>query len=234
MYALPIESVSPIRSAVPIESALPMMPKTPDTVLITAPHAHCDKSTLIRTCDRLAKNMAQALAKSLETARIPTKSFLAQTLRSECDLNRDRCLLTPYRQVLRKYIVENLNKIAILADIHSFPPDEPDWRGNHLVILDQVSDLVNNLLNPSDRFSWYAISLYRHCVSSGWSVLLVQGAQNSIVAEMQSWEQKIKRIATPSLPTFLLEFNEGLSDRDQSGLTNTISEWIVYYVKNPL
>jgi len=177
-------------------------------IILTAPHAFCIEK-FERHCDRLAKKAAITISNTLSKNSLSSYLFLPNTLRSDCDLNRDICINNIYRKNIRKFLKENTNKILFTLDIHSFPKENTKWGMYDLVILDD------------DGFTDYSISLYKFCKEKGIKISLIAGKGNSIQDEMRFLGYK----------NLLLEFKESLENSEIITITDIICKWLKNYVK---
>lgn len=88
-------------------------------LIITVPHSKADPNKKIRHYDLRAAAAAEALKKAAEKLHpnLEIIILLSDTIREKCDLNRDNCLMWPWRQNLNKII----RSIDYHIDCHSFP-----------------------------------------------------------------------------------------------------------------
>jgi hypothetical protein len=88
-------------------------------LIITVPHSKVDPNKKIRHYDLRAAAAAEALKKAAEKLHpnLEIIILLSDTIREKCDLNRDNCLMRPWRQNLNKII----RSIDYHIDCHSYP-----------------------------------------------------------------------------------------------------------------
>lgn len=110
-------------------------------LIITVPHSKRDPSLKVRHYDLRAEEAA-AVLKSAAQRLYPSLEvivYLSDTLRAECDLNRDECLKNKWRQNLYKEIRPHDYHI----DCHSFP----NTMESFTIVGDRPADEVKELLD---------------------------------------------------------------------------------------
>lgn len=182
-------------------------------VFITVPHAFCPDAD-VRLCDLRAREAAAALFDALKNLALPfvnVRSFAAQTLREDGDLNREEMRRWPWRVAIQDAIEASrmARRKVVLFDMHSFPDDAENFRkradetrGPKVVLLDQWEQTT------SGRVKW----LHRDMVPR---VEEESGVRVRIIGS--GFENDITRQANRPLPgvddasdadVMLWEFNE--------------------------
>jgi predicted N-formylglutamate amidohydrolase len=112
---------------------------------------------------------------------------IGDTPRTVCDLNRDACYSTPFREALRR----DMARARAVLDVHSYPAVIGEWRPFDVVIL----------AHPDEK-AVGALRTWRALRASGVHVLLDfnSSPMNSIVREARD----VHRVPFVAL----LEFNE--------------------------
>ena len=104
-----------------------------ECVVLTAPHAACPVLNDKHLCDTAVVELSRMIEAKLKEAHRSVKRLVGDLARSVCDLNRWDCRETVFRQELAR--VMGAAKVALLLDVHSFPPEEPNWGGYDVVLL---------------------------------------------------------------------------------------------------
>jgi len=173
-------------------------------IIITAPHSKCDPSAKERMCDKVAKQAAETLSSLIKYKH---KLLLANIYRSECDLNRKKCINTDYwQQEIIPTIDDPLKKYnpIFLIDIHSFP-STPDISLLPLFIIDYSGgkDYVHNLVNT-----------------------LINNGIKTERREVEPVNAIIQYSLSKDIPSLLIEFNENLSIEDIKKIDEIILIWL--------
>lgn len=144
-------------------------------IVLTSPHAACDRQSTIRQCDLNAEDANNSLARNASSYNV--KQFIYTDVnmpRSVVDMNRPESTNTIFRHNLRNYLesIENKNNV-VLIDVHSYPRYH-QWPGvpsnTKLVILDNING----------RYDWRNIANALH----SYEVVYVSGSiSNDIVNE---------------------------------------------------
>lgn len=182
------------------------------TVVLTVPHAACAQVAHLpgHPCDWKAQTAANCVKANLSSAAaIKAKVFANTDLprHSTCDMNRLRCRNTEWRKKILKYVQDQHNNVVFVLDVHSFPSNYPTYGRWELVVLDDAKRRKQYTID-------FVLSMRRKGIQTGW----LRGGGNDIHVEMR---------AVASLPSFLLEFNEGISDsRLRNVICPAVAEWL--------
>jgi hypothetical protein len=147
-----------------------------DAVLFTVPHSF-SCSSVVRTCDRAAEWLGEALHSAALALSLRTALVRADVPRSQCDLNRvvtnqPRCASSTFWQnatsLIRGWRQSSFS--VLVVDCHSFPADTV-WRESTGVLYDAVvllygdaykrpwnRDLLERLRATSLLVSWVPAS----------------------------------------------------------------------------
>ena len=206
-------------------------------VVLTVPHAVCpeDAPRAAHLCDFLAPRAAQCVferSRALEDVAVRALAPLVptHTPRTVCDLNRRRCWpesdgdggsarAHPFRERVREVVRERGDRVALVLDVHSYPPRVPDWGDYTLVVLDE--DVRVGGGGRWDRPPWssYAVDFTRFMNrDAGVRTALRAGHDNDIMREMRT---QLGRRA------LLLEFNEALASNERrlNNVCGAIALW---------
>lgn len=176
---------------------------------ITAPHALCEPVDYPgRICDRISKEMGRRL-----NSKITGSIYLeADIPRYICDLNRDECSLTKYRQGVTKLLNSGLDE---LLDIHSYPAGSEYSAVQDLLVLVNIN--LKNLENGP-----LATLLSEMGRAAGLDVrTAIGGKMNSIVEEALGL----------GIRSFLLEFNEDAPVERREKVIDLVVKWYNTYLK---
>ena len=159
-------------------------------ILITAPHA-CSIENAAHVCDILANTCAMSLRTYLEAQGHQVSSIVnPSTTRDRLDVNRVEGRDHPYRRAIDQL----LPLVDLLIDVHSFPPNEPRFRGHDIVVFNMPSAFDDHFVKA------LAMSLHNY----GIKTLLYDGSpeNDTVAAALEHGKMAV-----------LLEFNEASTFR---------------------
>ncbi len=182
------------------------------TIVITVPHAACASVRHLpgHLCDLSAEKAARCVAKHLRSS-VSSRIFAnTWTPRFNCDMNRWRCRHRPYRTEILTYVQDRKNNVAFVLDAHSFPADFSTYARWEVLVLDDFQPRASYTVD-------FVGALKAKGINAGW----LQGARNDIHVQMRT---------VAKVPSFLLEFNEGISNSRLENLicpavAGWLSEW---------
>lgn len=195
----------------------------PSAVFLTVPHAECtfsgtqsdDGNTDSHWCDLSAKSAAVAIANALTKRELVVVSFVSDTHRRICDLNRTRCRDQGFRPQLTE--ATRRRRPLVLLDVHSFPRDHNSELDFYILV-----DYLPNFHDESVVASRLARSLVTFLKShTNMRVEVLSGVNNDIVDTSM----------TAGIPALLLEFSEALGDKETGTIADAVADWMVVHMK---
>lgn len=182
----------------------------PIRVIMTIPHARCIDDPYFLSehyCDITALSNAERFAEILRGRGIIVIFLPGDTLRPNCDLNRDRCRETPYRKMVRSFMREYPD--ASEWDIHSKPHGGPRRSDkNEVYLLDDT---------PVGSPQWEkSQKVVDALLAAEIDADLYKGEKNSIINDG----------VEAGLPSFLVEFDESLTPERRDEILYVLADVI--------
>jgi hypothetical protein len=171
-------------------------------ILFTVPHSIC-RST-IRDCDTVALKACNYLKQYFPYAN----SIISNTYRYDMDLNRIESINSSFHTQYVK-ILKSFNNNGLLLDIHSFPNDSSldTYNLDFYIIIENTNTRMINLFKIFDINFKYKI---------------LDGINNFIIEEANKY----------NIDSFIIEFNESLSNERLKFLCKNIANIINLYYHN--
>jgi len=177
-------------------------------VVITAPHSFCQESNIhSHSCDTADESVVSCLVDTIQGIGLIPVPFLASTPRRECDLNRKKCRKNSYRVNLTSYMKKHREEIRMVLDVHSFPPDDEDWGGYDVILLDDAETATS-----------YTLMLQNMFLQNWVRCKIVRGGGNDIQDEARERGMK----------SLLIECSESVLDDDSRRLLicKIVANWV--------
>lgn len=183
-------------------------------ILFTVPHSICKNPE--RDCDTMALKAHKYLVQHFPHS----SSVISNRYRSEMDLNRIESTNSSFHA---QYIerLQSFDKNGLLVDIHSFPNDSsPDtYDLDFYIILENINEKMKNL------FKLFDIIINHDNIDLEYNKIfkykIFKGNNNFIIEEANRY----------GIDSFILEFNESLSDERLIFLCNTVATVINLYTQ---
>jgi hypothetical protein len=177
------------------------------SIVLTVPHAKCSLGPEYghHYCDTHATRGAQALKKAIEGIGLDVKTFVAETPRKDCDMNRAESRNHSWRLKIDQTL--DRGDVKYLLDVHSFPPTTTYNWNKYAIVFMTLGDAkkwhiklimdVNRDLKSAD-------------LHAGW----VKGSQENDIMFCASLK---------GVRNVLLEFSECLTDDQITTIASTIA-----------
>ncbi len=193
-------------------------------LLVTVPHAFCEPGAddNAHPCDSVALTAARALVARLRRmlrTRADVVLLAADRPRAECDLNRVQCRDSAWRRALFAFARENRARLALVLDVHSFPPDYDGYGTapvpDAVLLDDDVLHWPHALRRRSaHQYARETLDLHAHLQHDGARVNTLEGLDNDIAVQMRR-ELRV--------PAVLLELNEAAP---VAPLLDSVARWV--------
>ena len=171
-------------------------------LILSAPHALCDRLNPKRACDLAAALSGQTLCSVAEDQGLTCAYLPGDVLRAQHDLNRRPSRGTPYRQRLRTLLDGADGSGSLVLDVHSFPDYYMEEAGDiNFFRRGETPPAIVLIQGPSNIYHGHSLAqtMYDALARAGVPVKILRGITvNDIMQEASD-----KRI-----PALLIEFNE--------------------------